>query len=212
MAKQPPSGKPAEVVFKAKNAAQRKMQTIWASSRIIFAIGPAGGGKSHCALALALMDRRPPLWLCRPAIPCGEELGFEPGTIDEKLVSWMAPFADVLSSMSFDKLDKLIDKINCEALSVGRLRGRTVNGTLIVDEAQNLSRAQLKCILTRLGEHGKIVICGDPGQSDLDYSALEEVAEEIKDLEGVARVDFPIDGCCRDPLVVKILERLEEHR
>ena len=210
MAKQPTSGKQPEVIFKPKNVAQRKMQAIWSHSRIIFAIGKAGTGKSHAALALALMDRRPPLWLCRPAISCGEELGFEPGTLDEKLLSWMAPFADVLSSMSFEKLDKLIDKINCEALSVGRLRGRTVNGTLIVDEAQNLSRAQLTCVLTRLGEHGKIVICGDPGQSDLSHSPLEEVADSIKDLEGVAQVDFPIDGCCRDPLVVKILERLEK--
>lgn len=210
MAKPTAARKPVEVItFTPKNDAQRQMQELWHSSRIIFAVGSAGSGKSHAALALALTDRRGPLWLCRPAIACGEELGFVPGTLDEKLLPWMAPFADVLSSMSFDKLDKVIDHVSVEALSVGMLRGRTVNGTLIVDEGQNLTRSQLVCVLTRLGVHGKIVICGDPRQSDLNDSPLEEFAELLADLDGVARVDFPAEGCCRDPLVVKILERLE---
>ena len=167
MAKSPAVRKQPEVVFTPKNDAQRKMQELWQSSRIIFAIGSAGSGKSHAALALALTDRKGPLWLCRPAIACGEELGFLPGTLDEKLLPWMAPFADVLASMSFDKLDKVIDHVNVEALSVGMLRGRTVNGVLIVDEAQNLSKNQLVCVLTRLGLFGKIVICGDPDQSEI---------------------------------------------
>ena len=78
--------KPPDVIFKAKNAAQKKMQQIWPSARIIFAIGKAGTGKTHCALALALLEKKFPLWLCRPAVGCGEELGFTPGTIDEKLM------------------------------------------------------------------------------------------------------------------------------
>jgi len=176
----------------------------------MFAIGPAGVGKTHCALALALLDKKTPLWLCRPAIACDEDLGFIPGDIDEKLMPWMAPFADVLSSMSFDKLDKIIDKTNCEALSVGMLRGRTVKGILIVEESQNLSYNQLVCILTRLGETGKIIICGDPDQSDLSRSPLIEFADKIADLGGVSRIDFPPDACCRDPLVIKILKRLDE--
>lgn len=206
----PQARKPVEVIFKPRNASQRQMQRLWSDAKVIFAIGSTGSGKTHAAVAMALLSKHVPLWLCRPAVACDEELGFVPGALDEKLLPWMAPFADVLNSMTTDKLSQVLDKVSCEALSAGMLRGRTVNGVLIVDEAQNLSKAQLVCILSRLGSSGKIILCGDPLQSDLRKSPLEEVADLVADLPCVVRIDFTADGCCRDPLVVQMMERLSE--
>lgn len=180
------------------------MQLLWPLSRILIAVGPAGTGKTCAALALALQDKRQPLWLCRPAVPCDENLGFVPGELSEKLEPWLAPFADVLGSISHEPLSK----IRAEAVSVGMLRGRTVKGILIVEEAQNLTRNQLVCVLTRLGEGGKIVLCGDPDQSDLRDSQFERIADDIEDLPGVSRVLFTADQCVRDKLVTQIMERI----
>ncbi len=159
---------------------------------------------THAALALALMHKCYPLWLCRPAVACDEELGFMPGDLNEKLAPWLAPFHDVLGGISHEPLSK----IKAEAISVGMLRGRTVKGCLIVDECQNLTKAQLTCILTRLGNGGKIILCGDPDQSDLRDSRFERMSDQIEDLSGVSRVVFTADQCVRDPLVMQILERI----
>jgi len=200
---------PLEILWKPRNERQREVEKLWNHSKIIIMMGPAGTGKTSAALGMAMRQSKRPLWLCRPAIDCDEDLGFEPGELSEKLRSWMAPFADVLGSMTNAKLDKLLSE-EIEAVSAGRLRGRTVNGTLIVDEAQNLTRSQLKCILTRLGLGGKIVLCGDSKQSDLyeGQPPLVSVEREIKHLDGVETVWFEYADQCRDGLVSEIAKIL----
>ena len=143
--------KNTSVIFNALNDSQQIVKIKWHSSRLMILRGIPGGGKTFIALAMALTDIKnksvSKLMVARPAVECGETLGFLPGTLDDKILPWMGPISDVISDMSYAKLEDFpIEMVSC-----GMLRGRTVkNATLIVDEAQNLSYAQLKCIVTRI--------------------------------------------------------------
>jgi phosphate starvation-inducible PhoH-like protein len=205
-----------------RNDAQEAACELWPRSRVLFLLGASGSGKTHLALGLALREifahrrddgPRPKLMLARPTVTCGESLGYLPGDLMEKISPWLAPFRDVLGSLSDDTLEELQDEVEIESVPVGLLRGRTVsNATLIVDECQNLTAAQLLCVLTRIGHRGRIVLCGDPQQADL-YDDPREVpvvhaARKLGRLDTVAAVTFKPVHIVRDPLVAEILRHL----
>jgi len=211
-----------EILFKPLTQTQADAKELWKRSRIQFMLGAAGTGKTLCSLALSLQDifkmkrdgiDKPKLMLCRPTVTCGEELGYIPGDLDEKLAPWLAPFADVFSALSVQDWKTVLTTLDVEAVPIGMLRGRTIrNGVLIVDEGQNLTYEQLVCILTRLGSNSKIVICGDPHQSDLykgNQSPLTYVSSRLSDMDTVSVVNFTTDDIVRDPLITQIVNRLE---
>lgn len=206
--------------YKAKSPGQEEAEELWKQSRILFLMGPAGVGKTTAALGIALKEifrnDKLKLILSRPAVDCEEQLGFLPGDLNEKLDAWMGPFRDVFDSLSGSDWAGLQHQLvnRMEVVSVGMFRGRTVrNGILILDEAQNCSYSQLKCILTRIGENGRIIICGDPEQSDRfpkQHSPLVYVANKLTNVDAVSKVYFDVEtDQVRDPLVNEILERLE---
>lgn len=210
-----------ELNVEAKNQGQQEVVDLWGRSRILFLIGPAGVGKTHIAMALALRDAlkvskakgptRGKVMLSRPMVTVEEEIGLLPGDVNEKTAPWLLPFHDVLAQISFTKFEDLNKELDVEMVPVGMMRGRTItNGTLILDEAQNCSYEQLKCVLTRIGKNAKIVLCGDPDQSDkFDYkdSPLNQIADKLQNLDTVAVIDFDrIEDQLRDPIISDILD------
>lgn len=211
--------KEVNFLWTPKGPAQQIAKENWRNNRIFFFVGPAGGGKTHCALGLALSElmrsNTSKLFLSRPQITVDEKYGFVPGTLDQKTAIWFGPLHDVWSQMSGDedweRLEKFLGK-RMEMVPVGMLRGRTIkDGTLIIDEAQNLSYAQLVCALTRIGDSGRIIFTGDAQQSDRftrEESPLMDVCRRLKGLEEVAVVHFSAADQQRSELVNKVLERL----
>lgn len=203
-------------LYRPQSPAQEEAEELWRRSRILFLLGPSGCGKTACALGMSLKEvlkaEKSKLLLARPLVTCDEDIGHLPGDLLEKLAPWMGSFHDVFGSLSTSEWHNLQLQLQdrLELVQVGMLRGRTVrNGVLIVDEAQNCSFSQLKCILTRVGEGGRIVICGDTEQSDKfnkEYSPLQYVANKLVKLDTVAvvRFDSQMDQM-RDPLVSEIL-------
>jgi phosphate starvation-inducible protein PhoH and related proteins len=222
--------------YKPRSRAQREAESVWSDSRILFFFGPAGTGKSVAALGMAIRDAiaaytreraakkvpEPPdkddeqsvnkarLWLTRPTVACDEELGFFPGDHDAKMAPWLNHFQDCLESFSKQGFESLKKVMKIETPSLGMIRGRTVrNGTILCDEMQNATYSQLKLVLTRLGEKSRIVICGDPDQSDKftpAESPLVKAAKRLVEVPGVAVIRF--EEQLRDPLVGEILKRL----
>ena len=196
-----------EIVFTPRHAGQRRVCEVWDKSQAIIIIGPAGTGKSSCALAMALKHSSKVI-LCRPAVAIHEDLGHYPGTLEEKLAVWMGPFTDVLGDVSH--ANRLHKWRSIEVASVGLLGGRTIkNGVLLIDEAQNCTKSQLKCALTRVGENGKVVLCGDYEQSMLKGpNPLKEVAEKLSLVEGAVVIHFLPEHQQRSPFVQRVLEVL----
>lgn len=206
--------------YKPRNSSQRLVRELWPQEQItLLALqGPAGTGKTTAALAEAFLDvfakRKRCVYLARPTISVEEDLGFFPGTLEEKLGPWLPAFRDVFGELCHDRLDKLSGL--WEAVSVGMLRGRTItNATLIVDEAQNCSYSQLKCIVTRPGRNSRIVLCGDASQSDLteNFSSvpLGVFARHIAGTPGYREVLFNIADQVRHPFVSAVLASLSKH-
>jgi phosphate starvation-inducible protein PhoH and related proteins len=194
-----------DATFVPESDAQKKVQHLWPKTQILCLLGHPRSGKTHSAFALALRDKRRPIWLMRPTVACGESLGFEPGDINEKLKPWLMPFEDVLTGISFVKMSRMLESEEVAPVSMAHLRGRTVRGTLIVDEAQNLSYNQLKCVLTRLVDSGKVVLCGDPGQSDLGPKPpILKVVQKLQGVEGVEVVWFKEEDCKRSEIVKRV--------
>lgn len=196
------------VSFKPAHDGQKEVSRVWKDSKCLFILGPAGTGKTHVAIANAMLDvtrgvsQR--IYLARPSVDIEESLGYVKGDLNEKLGAWMAPFADVLDEMSGTKLSDWEDVI--ELVPVGRLGGRTIReGTLIVDEAQNCTYRQLKSILTRVGKTGRVVLSGDYEQSELRDCPLRRVAQLVSGVEGCATVQFTNEQNLRDPFVSEVL-------
>jgi phosphate starvation-inducible PhoH-like protein len=188
---------------------------------VVFGIGPAGTGKTYLAMAYALdllksrqIDR---IMLTRPAVEAGEALGFLPGALEEKVLPYLRPLYDAMSDM-LDGAEslKFAEKNLIEIAPLAYMRGRTLNrACVILDEAQNASREQMFMFLTRLGEHSKCIITGDPSQIDLrpkSRSGLLEAMRLLEGIEGIAFTRFETIDVVRHPVVGRIIEAYEKGR
>ena len=185
---------------------------------LVFGIGPAGTGKTYLAVAHAVAELKEgkvkKLILTRPAVEAGESLGFLPGDLKEKVDPYLIPLYDALYEMlGMNQTNLLLEKGVIEIAPLAYMRGRTLeNAFIILDEAQNTTTTQMKMFLTRLGFSSKMVVCGDPSQTDLPrgkHSGLKDALEHLAGLEEIEIVSFDRLDVIRHPLVQKILERYE---
>ena len=187
---------------------------------IVFAIGPAGTGKTYLAVVKAVSALKKGevkrIVLTRPAVEAGENLGFLPGDLKEKVDPYLTPLYDALHDMlGNEQTEKLMERGNIEVAPLAYMRGRTLNDSyVILDEAQNTTGPQMKMFLTRLGFHSRMIITGDITQIDLDRrtpSGLLQASEILKGIEGIKIMRLSADDVVRHPLVQKIIERYAEH-
>jgi phosphate starvation-inducible PhoH-like protein len=201
-------------LIKAQTANQRKLVESMRKNDMVFAIGPAGTGKTYTGVALAVQAlknkevRR--IILTRPAVEAGENLGFLPGDLKEKLDPYMQPLYDALRDMiPAEKLESYIEKGVIQIAPLAFMRGRTLdNAFVILDEGQNTTHAQMKMFLTRMGKNAKFLLTGDPGQIDLPrrtISGLKEALLILKNVEGVGIIFLDDKDVIRHKLVKKII-------
>ena len=202
-------------LIKAQTTNQRKLVDLVKKNDMVFAIGPAGTGKTYTGVALAVKALKNKevkrIILTRPAVEAGENLGFLPGDLKEKLDPYMQPLYDALRDMiPAEKLDNYIDKGIIQIAPLAFMRGRTLdNAFVILDEGQNTTHAQMKMFLTRMGKKAKFLITGDPGQIDLPrrvISGLKEALLILKDIKGVGTVFLDDKDVIRHKLVKKVIE------
>ncbi len=201
--------------IRARTPNQRKLVELSKNNDLLFATGPAGSGKTYTAIALAVKALRnreiKRIVLSRPAVEAGESLGFLPGDMKEKVDPYLQPLYDALSDMIPPK--KLEEYLESEVIQIAPLaymRGRTLNDSFVIlDEAQNTTRNQLKMFLTRMGVSAKFVITGDMSQIDLpkrSESGLIHAFQILKDIKGIAFVEFNSDDIIRHRLVKEIVK------
>jgi phosphate starvation-inducible PhoH-like protein len=186
---------------------------------LVFGVGPAGTGKTYLAAAFGahlLYERRVErLILSRPALEAGERLGFLPGDLREKIDPYLRPLYDALFETMGDQCTRLMESGVIEVAPLAFMRGRTLaRAFVILDEAQNCSTAQMKMFLTRLGEDSRMVVTGDPSQSDLPGGRAEGLNEALSILggvEGVATARFSEKDVVRHPLVTRIVRAYGGH-
>jgi phosphate starvation-inducible PhoH-like protein len=198
----------------AKTAAQVRYLEALASHDLVFGAGPAGTGKTFLAVAhgagLLLRGEVDRLIVTRPAVEAGERLGFLPGDMNEKVDPYMAPVWEALNDiLGAEQLRRRRDKGEIEVAPIAFMRGRTLNHAfVIVDEAQNASRLQMKMVLTRLGEGARMAVTGDPTQVDLvnpKDSGLSHAIRLLEGVKGVAVARFEASDVVRHPLVERIV-------
>ena len=202
-------------LIKAKTSNQRKLVDLVMKNDMVFAIGPAGTGKTYTGVALAVKALKNKevkrIILTRPAVEAGENLGFLPGDLKEKLDPYMQPLYDALRDMiPSEKLDNYIEKGIIQIAPLAFMRGRTLdNAFVILDEGQNTTHAQMKMFLTRMGKNAKFLLTGDPGQIDLPrrvISGLKEALLILKDIKGVGVVFLDDKDVIRHKLVKKVID------
>ena len=186
---------------------------------IVFAIGPAGTGKTYTAVALAVRALKNKLVkkiiLTRPAVEAGESLGFLPGDLKEKIDPYLRPLYDALDDMiPADKLGYYMSTRTIEIAPLAYMRGRTLdNAFIILDEAQNTNDLQLKMFLTRIGANAKAIITGDPTQIDLprnQRSGLEKATRILKQIDGIAHIELNEEDVVRHRLVKAIIKAYDK--
>ncbi|UAB80887.1 PhoH family protein [Marixanthomonas sp. SCSIO 43207] len=201
-------------LIKAQTANQRKLVELMSKNDMVFAVGPAGTGKTYTGVALAVKALKEKqvkrIILTRPAVEAGENLGFLPGDLKEKLDPYMQPLYDALRDMiPHEKLESYIEKGVIQIAPMAFMRGRTLdNAFVILDEAQNTTHAQMKMFLTRMGRNAKFMITGDPGQIDLPrrvISGLKEALLVLKDVKGVGVIYLDDKDVIRHKLVKKVI-------
>ncbi len=202
-------------IIKAQSFNQQKLVALAKKNDIIFAIGPAGTGKTYTGVALAvkaLKDKQVKrIILTRPAVEAGENLGFLPGDLKEKLDPYMQPLYDALRDMiQLEKLNSHIENGTIQIAPLAFMRGRTLdNAFVILDEAQNTTHSQMKMFLTRMGRNAKFMVTGDPGQIDLPrrvISGLKEALLILKETNGIGIVKLDQKDVIRHSLVKKVID------
>lgn len=206
------------LVIKVRTDNQRKMMESVGKSDMLFAVGPAGTGKTYTAVALAVRALKNKevkrIILTRPAVEAGENLGFLPGDLKEKLDPYMQPLYDALYDMiPLEKLNQYIETKIIQIAPLAFMRGRTLdNAFVILDEAQNTTESQMKMFLTRMGANAKFIITGDMTQIDLprnQMSGLAQAVRLLKKTEGIDIVELTIVDVIRHRLVKAIIEHYE---
>jgi phosphate starvation-inducible PhoH-like protein len=205
-------------VTRARTAAQAAYIELMQSHDLVFGVGPAGTGKTYLAAAYGahlLFERRVErLILARPALEAGERLGFLPGDIREKIDPYLRPLYDALFDVMGEKCMKLMETGIIEVAPLAFMRGRTLSHAFVIlDEAQNCTPAQMKMCLTRLGEESRMVVTGDPSQSDLPSgpTGLTEAATFLEGVEGVGVARFSDADVVRHALVTRIVSAYQHH-
>ena len=201
-------------LIKAQSVNQQKMVDEILKNDMLFAVGPAGTGKTYTAVALAVKALKEKevrkIILTRPAVESGENLGFLPGDLKEKLDPYMQPLYDALRDMiPHEKLQSYLDNGVIQIAPLAFMRGRTLDSAFVIlDEAQNTTYNQMRMFLTRMGKHAKFIITGDPGQIDLpvrQVSGLKEAIVSLKNIKGISVVYLDEKDIIRHKLVKKIL-------
>jgi len=196
------------------NEAQRESEVLFPKKDVLFFTGPAGTGKTHQAVKLAitsfLNNKCHRIILTRPTVECGEKLGFLPGDINRKMAPWIAPVEDVLRRITTVSPQEIIKTM--EIVPLAMIRGRTFDDCVaILDEAQNCTWEQLKAFITRLGKGGKLIICGDPDQSDLkNNNALARFSKSLEELDCIGYVAFTDEMIVRHPSLASIIAALKK--
>ncbi len=206
--------------IKCKTLGQKKYISAIKKNTVVFGIGPAGTGKTYLAVAMAVsayknkeVDR---IILTRPAVEAGEKLGFLPGDLQNKVDPYLRPLYDALSEMlGYEVYQRMLERGTIEVAPLAYMRGRTLNNSyIILDEAQNTTREQMKMFLTRLGEGSKIIVTGDVTQIDLPTgvkSGLKDAAAVLKDVEGIDIVYLTPKDVVRHELVMNIVRAYEKY-
>jgi phosphate starvation-inducible PhoH-like protein len=201
-----------------RSATQIRYMEALGSEHVIFALGPAGTGKTYLAVAQAVqqliggsVDR---LILSRPAVEAGERLGFLPGDMKEKVDPYLRPLYDALYDMlPAEQVERRITSGEIEIAPLAFMRGRTLaQAFVILDEAQNTTPAQMKMFLTRFGENSRMVVCGDPKQVDLPdpgKSGLADAVSRLEGIDGIGTIRFGVGDVVRHPIVGRIVEAYE---
>ena len=211
------AGRPIRV----KNYSQRQYVQMIKNNDLTFGIGPAGTGKTYLAvvMAVAALKRREVdrLILTRPAVEAGESLGFLPGDLKEKVDPYLRPIYDALNSiLGAEHVERLIERGVIEIAPLAYMRGRTLDKPFVIlDEAQNTTRAQMKMFLTRLGFGSKMIVNGDASQIDLpkghSQSGLVDAENRLKGLPHIAFVNFDANDVVRHPVVSEIIRAYENN-
>lgn len=202
-------------VIKAKTTNLKKLVKECDTKDMVFAIGPAGTGKTYTSVALAVRSLRDKevkrIILTRPAVEAGESLGFLPGDLKEKLDPYLQPLYDALRDMiPHEKLEGFMEKKVIEVAPLAFMRGRTLDEAFVIlDEAQNTTHSQMKMFLTRMGMNAKFIITGDPSQVDLPMkqkSGLQEAMRILKEVNEIGFVHLTEEDVVRHPIVRKIIQ------
>ena len=209
------SGRP----IKSRSENQQRLIDAYEKTDMVFAIGPAGTGKTYLSIALAVKALKEKtakkIILSRPAVEAGEKLGFLPGDMKEKIDPYLQPLYDALEDMlPAVKLQDLIEKNVIQIAPLAFMRGRTLNDAIVIlDEAQNTTTAQIKMFLTRMGWNTKMIITGDLTQVDLPHgtqSGLRRAIDILKDVDGISIIRLNGEDIVRHKLVIRIVQAFDK--
>ena len=207
-------------IVRARTVNQQRLVKLYEKNDLLFAVGPAGSGKTYTAIALAVRALKEKqvrrIILTRPAVEAGEKLGFLPGDLKEKLDPYLQPLYDALNDMIPPaKLTKYLEEGTVQIAPLAYMRGRTLDHAFVIlDEAQNTTLPQIKMFLTRMGRNARFIVTGDVTQIDLPKksdSGLVRAMEYLRGVEGIGQVEFDNRDIVRHRLVKEIVEAFERH-